>query len=305
MISYLVWRLARTGVVLLGVSTMVFFVLRLSGDPVPLLLPPDAPAAEVEAMRHRLGLDGPLPWQYVRFLSLLGTGDLGMSLHQQQPALDLVLERLPATLALAAAAFLMALVVALPVGVIAATHRNTWLDQLMMPVTLFGQSVPSFWLGIMLILLLGVQLRLLPTSGSGTSRHLVLPAITLAMYSMASIARLTRSAMLDVLGQDYVRTARAKGLAEKRVVYSHALKNAMIPVLTIAGLQLGVVLAGAVVTETVFSWPGIGRLAIQAISVRDYPVVQAIVLVTAVGFVLTNLIVDLLYTLLDPRIRLD
>ena len=216
---------------------------------------------------------------------------------------DLVLERLPATMKLAGAAFIMALVVALPIGVIAATHRNTWVDQLMMPITLVGQSVPSFWLGIMLILLVSVQLKLLPTSGSGTPRHLVLPAITLAMYSMASIARLTRSAMLDVLGQDYVRTARSKGLGENRVVYSHVLKNAMIPVLTIAGLQLGIVLAGAVVTETVFSWPGIGRLAIQAISVRDYPVVQAVVLVTAVGFVLTNLIVDLLYTLLDPRIR--
>jgi peptide/nickel transport system permease protein len=303
MIAYLVGRLARTSIVLLGVSTVVFFVLRLSGDPVPLLLPPDAPAVEVEAMRHHLGLDGPLRWQYVRFLSLLGRGDLGMSLHQQQPALDLVLERLPATMKLAGAAFIMALVVALPIGVIAATHRNTWVDQLMMPITLVGQSVPSFWLGIMLILLVSVQLKLLPTSGSGTPCHLVLPAITLAMYSMASIARLTRSAMLDVLGQDYVRTARSKGLGENRVVYSHVLKNAMIPVLTIAGLQLGIVLAGAVVTETVFSWPGIGRLAIQAISVRDYPVVQAVVLVTAVGFVLTNLIVDLLYTLLDPRIR--
>ncbi len=304
MLAYLGWRLVRTAVVLLGVSTVVFFVLRLSGDPVPLLLPPDAPAAEVEALRHHLGLDGPLRWQYVRFLGLLGRGDLGMSLHQQQPALDLVLERLPATLKLAAAAFLVAVMVALPVGVLSATHRDTWIDRFVMPVTLFGQSIPSFWLGIMLILLVGVDLKLLPTSGSGTPRHLVLPAVTLAMYSMASIARLTRSAMLDVLNQDFVRTARAKGLTERSVVARHALKNALIPVLTIAGLQLGVVLAGAVVTETVFAWPGIGRLAIQAISVRDYPVVQAVVLVTAFGFVVTNLAVDVLYTLLDPRIRL-
>jgi peptide/nickel transport system permease protein len=275
----------------------------VSGDPVSMLLPRDTPPAEVEAMRRHLGLDAPLPAQYVRFLVLLARGDLGVSLHQQQPALQLVVERLPATLELAVAAFVLAVVVAVPAGILCATHRDRLPDQLVMPATLLGQSVPSFWLGIVLILVVAVQLHLLPTSGRGTLRHLVLPAITLATYPMASIARLTRAAMLDVLGRDYVRTARAKGLGEGLVVCRHALKNAFIPVLTIAGLQLGTVLAGAVITETVFSWPGIGRLAIQAISVRDYPVVQAVVIVTAMGFVLVNLAVDLLYRVLDPRIR--
>jgi peptide/nickel transport system permease protein len=301
--GYLARRLVRTIVVLLGLSTVVFVVIRLSGDPVSMLLPRDTPPAEVETMRRHLGLDASLPTQYVRFLALLARGDLGVSLHQQQPALRLVLERLPATLELAIAAFVVAILIAVPAGILCASHRGGLLDQLVMSATLVGQSVPTFWLGIVLILVVAVQLHLLPTSGTGALRHLVLPAVTLATQPMASVARLTRAAMLDVLDRDYVRTARAKGLGERRVVWRHALKNAFIPVLTIAGLQLGSVLAGAVITETVFSWPGIGRLAIQAIAVRDYPVVQAVVIVTSMGFVVVNLVVDLLYRVLDPRIR--
>ena len=231
------------------------------------------------------------------------SGDLGRSLRYRQPALPLVLERLPATAELALAALFVSLLVAIPAGVISAVRRDTAYDNLTMLGALFGQSMPVFWLGIMLILIFSVRLELLPTSGRGGLDHLILPAVTLGLYSTARVTRLVRAGMLDVIGQDYIRTAQAKGLPDRRVIVKHALRNTLIPVVTIIGLELGTLLGGAVITETIFAWPGIGRLAVTAIFQRDYPLVQATVLVTALVFVLSNLLVDLLYGWLDPRIR--
>ncbi len=239
----------------------------------------------------------------MQFLGGALTGDFGVSFRHQQPALPLVLERLPATLELALAALLLSVAVALPLGIVAALHRGRLGDVLAMAFAVVGQATPYFWMGIMLILVVSVELGWLPTSGRGTWQHLILPAVTLATHFAAALARLTRTAMLEVLGQNYVTTARAKGLPERAVILAHALKNAAVPVVTLIGLQFGTLLGGAVVTETVFAWPGVGRLAVQSIFVRDYPVVQAGVLVLALAFVLVNLLVDLLYGLLDPRIR--
>ena len=277
--------------------------MRLSGDPVPLLLPPDAPRSEIFRLRTELGLDRPLPVQYAVFLGNLVRGDFGQSIRFKTPALAVVTERLPATLELGLTAFGLAILVAIPIGLLSAVHRNTLLDHAAMGLALVGQSAPTFFIGILFILLISVNAGLLPTSGRGDWRHLVLPAVTLGLFAMASVARITRSAMLEVLRADYIRTARAKGLAETLVIAKHTLKNAAIPIVTITGLQFGSLLAGAVVTETVFAWPGIGRLAIQSIYNRDYPVVQCVVLLSAALFVVVNLAIDALYGLLDPRIR--
>jgi ABC-type dipeptide/oligopeptide/nickel transport system permease component len=277
--------------------------MRLSGDPVPLLLPPDAPRSEIFRVRAELGLDRPLPVQYAVFLGNVLRGDFGRSIHFRQPALQVVLGYLPATLQLGLTAFLLAALVALPIGVVSAVRRNSLVDQTAMGLALVGQSAPTFFIGILLILVVSLNLGLLPTSGRESWRHLVLPALTLGAFAMASIARLTRSAVLEVLRADYVRTARAKGVAETLVVVKHTLKNAAVPIVTITGLQFGTLLGGAVVTETVFAWPGIGRLAIQSIYNRDYPVVQCVVLLSAALFVVVNLAIDVIYGLLDPRIR--
>ena len=303
MARYVTRRLAQALIVLVGVSAVVFLALRLGGDPAFLMLPPDATEADRVRFRHELGLDRPLPVQYAVFLRRAVQGDFGQSLRFNQPALPLVVERLPATLELALAALGIALVIAIPAGVVCAVGRNSVYDNLSMLGVLFGQSMPVFWLGIMLILLLAVRLPLFPTSGRGGLEFLVLPAITLGLYSTARVTRLVRAGMLDTLGQDYIRTADAKGLARRRVVFRHALRNTMIPAITVIGLELGTLLGGAVITETVFAWPGVGRLVVTAIFQRDYPLVQAAVLITASLFVAFNLLVDLAYGLLDPRIR--
>ncbi|MDP9366969.1 MAG: ABC transporter permease [Chloroflexota bacterium] len=301
---FLLLRLLRTVIVVWGVVTVVFVVARLSGDPISLLVAPETPPAEIQALRDRLGLNDPLPIQYAVFLRQAVQGDFGTSLRYRQDALQVVLDRVPATLQIAAAAFAFAVLVALPVGILSAVRPNSIFDNVAMLLALVGQAVPTFFLGIVLILLFAVRFGWFPTSGLGSPAGLVLPAITLGAFAAASIARLTRSAMLEVLGQDYVRTARAKGLGERSVVRGHALRNALVPVVTIMGLQFGTLLGGSVVTETVFALPGIGRLIIQSIGNRDYPVVQAGVFLIAVAFVVVNLVVDVLYAVLDPRIRL-
>ena len=300
---FLATRLARALVAVWLVSTVVFVVMRLSGDPVPLLLPPDAPRSEYERVAKELGTDRPLPVQYGVFLGNALRGDFGRSIHFRQPAARVVVGYLPATAELGLTAFALALVVAIPIGLLSAVRRNTLVDQITMAVALIGQSAPTFFVGILLILVVSLKAGWLPTSGRGDWTNLVLPAITLGAFSMASIARLTRSAMLEVLRADYVRTARAKGLREHAVIVKHALRNAAIPIVTITGLQFGTLLGGAVVTETVFAWPGIGRLAIQSIYNRDYPIVQCVVFLSALLFIVINLTVELIYGLLDPRIR--
>jgi peptide/nickel transport system permease protein len=303
MIQYTVRKLFHTAFVALGVVTLVFVALRASGDPAATMLPGDATVDELTALRRALGLDQPLYVQYVRFLADVVAGDFGTSFRHQQPALPLVLERLPATLELALAALVLAVAVALPLGIVAALHRGRLVDLLAMGFAVIGQATPYFWMGIMLILVVSVELGWLPTSGRGSWKHLILPAVTLGTHFAAALARLTRTSMLEVLGQNYVTTARAKGLSERAVILAHALKNAAVPVVTLIGLQFGTLLGGAVVTETIFAWPGVGRLAVQSIFVRDYPVVQAGVFVLALTFVAINLLVDLLYGYLDPRIR--
>jgi ABC-type dipeptide/oligopeptide/nickel transport system permease component len=302
-LEFVTRRLLHTALVTLGVVTLAFVALRLSGDPAATMLPGDASVDELRHLRRTLGLDQPLHVQYLAFLGGAVRGDFGESFRHQQPAFGLVLERLPATLELAFAALLLAVVVALPLGIVAALYRGRAADMLAMGFAVVGQATPYFWMGIMLILVVSVELGWLPTSGRGGWPHLILPAVTLGTHFAASLARLTRTSMLEVLGQNFVTTARAKGLGEPRVVLAHALKNAAVPVVTLIGLQFGTLLGGAVVTETIFAWPGVGRLAVQSIFVRDYPVVQAGVLVLALVFVAINLAVDLLYGTLDPRIR--
>jgi ABC-type dipeptide/oligopeptide/nickel transport system permease component len=303
--SYLLRRLWQSLLVLFGVSVVVFLILHLTGDPAALLLPPDATAEDIAKFRTAMGFDDPVAVQYLRFLKGAVRGDFGESLRHGEPAMALVVERLPATFQLAGAGLLIALCLAIPTGIVSAVRRNTAVDYVSTVVALLGQAMPTFWLGIMLILLFSVQLNLLPSSGRGDWRHLVLPAVTLGLFTTARITRLTRSGMLEVLGQDYIRTARAKGVSDPPVVWKHALKNAAIPIVTIVGIELGTLLGGSVITETIFAWPGVGRLSVQAIYNRDYPVVQAAVFLLASTFVLVNLFVDIVYTYLDPRIRLS
>jgi ABC-type dipeptide/oligopeptide/nickel transport system permease component len=283
---------------------VTFAATLLTGDPVLLMLPEGASLDERAEMRAHLALDRPLPVQYWLYVSRAVQGDFGVSLRHRQPALKLVLERMPATLELTAAALVFSVALAVPIGVLSATRRNTWPDHLAMLGVLLGQSIPNFWLGIVIILVFGVSLQWLPISGRGTWLQLVGPAVTLGCFPLARNVRLIRSSLLEVLGEGYIRTARAKGLDERRVVYRHGLGSALIPVVTIVGLQFGFFLGGAVVTETVFAWPGVGRLIVQAIYGRDFPVIQAGVVLLSLGFVTINLAVDLLYGYLDPRIRL-
>jgi len=302
-LAFLAPKILRALVAVWLVTTVVFVVMRLSGDPVPLLLPPDAPTSEIMRVRHELGLDRSLPVQYAVFIGNALRGDFGRSIHFRQPALDVVRGYLGASVELGLTAFVFAAVAAVPIGLISALRRNSLIDHAAMAVALVGQAAPTFFLGILFILLLSLKADLFPTGGRGTARNLVLPALTLGAFAMASIARLTRSAVLEVLRADYIRTARAKGLAEVLVVVKHTLRNAALPIVTITGLQFGTLLGGAVVTETVFAWPGIGRLAIQSIYNRDYPVVQCTVFLSAVMFIVINFAIDLLYGALDPRVR--
>jgi peptide/nickel transport system permease protein len=257
----------------------------------------------VQLFRQEFGLDQPVPVQYIRFISKALHGDFGQSIRYREPVLQLFLERLPATLELSLVSLALAILVGIPIGVLAAVKHNTWIDNFLRAVSLLGQAIPSFYLGLMLILLIAVPWRFLPTGGQGTWRHLILPSITLAAYLVAIMARFSRGAVLDVMHQDYVRTARAKGVGEARVLWVHVLKNAMIPIITIIGLRFGAILSGAVVIETIFAWPGIGRLMVQAISTRDFPIVQATVMIVALLFVTVNLLVDLAYAWFDPRIK--
>jgi peptide/nickel transport system permease protein len=302
--TFLVRRLLQSLVVLFGVSFVVFAILFLTGDPALVLLPPDASAEDVRRFREVMGFNDPFLVQYGRFLAGALRGDFGQSIRHGEPAFSLVLERMPATFELAGAALALALCLSVPAGIISAVRRNSVLDYVATVVALFGQSLPTFWLGIMLILVFSVQFHLLPSSGRGTLEHLILPAVTLGLFTTARITRLTRSGMLEVLNQDYIRTARAKGVSDPPVVWKHALKNAAIPIVTIIGIELGTLLGGSVITETIFAWPGVGRLSVQAIANRDYPVVQAAVFLLATTFVVVNLLVDVAYTYLDPRIRL-
>jgi ABC-type dipeptide/oligopeptide/nickel transport system permease component len=304
MTAYVVQRLLLAILVVFGVSIVTFFLTFLSGDPAILMLPPDASAEQMARFRRDWGFDQPIIVQYGNFLWRAIQGDMGTSLRHGTPALPLIAERLPATFQLTVTAMLVAVALAVPLGIISATHRGSPIDLLSMTIALIGQAIPNFWLSIMAILLFAVTLGWLPTSGRGTWLHVVMPAGVLAIGLMALLTRLARSTMLEVLSEDYVRTARAKGLREWAVLSRHALRNALIPLVTVIGLQFGYILGGAVVIETVFTWPGVGLFTIQAITNRDYPVVQAAVLILSSAVVLINLLVDLLYGLLDPRIRI-
>ena len=304
MASYLVKRLAYSVFVVWGAVTIVFVVVRLiPGDPAQLMVGAEGTRADVEALRHRFGLDRPLALQYVGYLGQALGLRFGNSLRLEIPAADAVAQRLPATALLAASATALGVAASLPLGIFAALHRQSVLDRAVAVVSLVGQSVPNFWLGIMFILIFARGLRWFPSAGTGGLDHLVLPAATLALLLVGVLTRLVRSGLLDVLDEEYVRSAYAKGLPVRRVINRHALPNMLIPVVTVAGLQLGSLLAGAVIVETVFGWAGVGRLLVDAISNRDYPIVQVAVLFITVGFIAVNLLVDLSYAYLDPRIR--
>ncbi|MSU92073.1 ABC transporter permease subunit [Rhodobacteraceae bacterium 2CG4] len=303
MLAFLVIRICYAAVVVFGVSLAVFFLIRIGGDPTTLFLPPEASAEDIARFRHVMGFDRPLPVQYLDFLHRALQGDFGHSLRYDQPAMALVLERAPATLALSGLALAMSLVIAVPLAILAAAYRGTVVDRISLLISLIGQSFPAFWLAIMLILLFSETWGILPPSGRGGFEHLIMPSIVLATYSTAIITRLLRSSMIEALQSDYVRTARGKGVSEPRIILKHALRNAAIPTITVIGLQVGALLGGAVITEEVFAYPGVGRLAIQAIANRDFTVVQAFVLVMAVTIVSINLLVDLSYAALDPRLR--
>jgi peptide/nickel transport system permease protein len=306
MLRYLVRRLLLTIPVLLGVATLVFLLIHfIPGDPAQAMLGEGASQEEVEQLRTRLGLDRPLIVQYGAFLSGVVRGDLGVSLRNDQPVARQIVQRMPATAELAFASMGVAVLVALPLGIMAAVWRGTAIDVGAMTLSLLGISIPNFWLGPLMAIVFAVQLGWLPVGGSGTPAHLVLPAITLGAALAAILARMTRASLLEELSEPYVLAARARGVSRSRAVLHHAFRNSLIPIVTILGLQFGVVLTGAVITETIFAWPGIGRLLIQSIGFRDYPTVQGCVLLIAVSYVGVNLLTDLTYGFLDPRIRVD
>lgn len=313
MTQYVTRRLLILPVVLLGVSILVFMVIHLvPGNPAQVIAGADAPPETVAAIEKDLGLDRPLPEQYFRYLGRVLQGDLGTSLRSNRPVLDEVLDALPKTLELAVAAAVITPLIAIPLGVAAAAKRGTSIDSGLMMISMLGITLPVFAIGLGLMWIFGYRYELLPISGSGGPiwsidglRSMVLPALTLAVGSVATMARLTRSAMLEVLSQDFVRVARAKGLREQSVLLRHALPNAFLPIITVLGMQFAYLLSGAVVTETIFAIPGVGRLAVYAIQARDFPVVQGVVLMTSLVFVLVNLLVDLLYAVIDPRIQYE
>jgi ABC-type dipeptide/oligopeptide/nickel transport system permease component len=301
--TFLFRRTLQAVAIIFGVTLVTFFFLHLTGDPVGMLLPADASREDIQRMVKLFGFDQPLYVQFIRFLAGVVRGDFGQSIRQDEPALGLVLERLPATLELTLAAMAIAVLVAFPAGILSASRRGGLIDQAAMLFALIGQSVPNFWLGIMLILIFSVTLGWLPPFGRGGPENLILPAFTLSMYSMARTARLIRSGMIEVLSQDYIRTAYAKGLTRWTVLWRHALRNALIPAVTVLGLDLAHLLGGAIITETIFAWPGVGRLTISAIFARDYPIVQAAVFLVAVGYTGVNLLVDILYAYINPKVR--
>lgn len=303
MLGYLAARLTQALIVLLGVSLFVFILVRLTGDPGAALLPIDATPEQREALRAQFGLDEPLPVQFVLFLRNVAVLNFGVSFVSREPAIEVVLQRLPATLELTFWAMLISVVVGLPLGILAAVRRGRLLDTLVTNLALVGQALPGFWIGVMMVLLFSVTLGWLPTSGRGGPEHLVMPVVNLAIFFVPQVLVLVRGGMLDTLSEGYIQTARAKGLPEGAVMYAHALRNVMIPVITMIGLNFGALLGGAVITESVFAWPGVGLVALQGIYRGDFPVVQAAVFVLAAAVIVTNLVVDVLYGWADPRIR--
>jgi peptide/nickel transport system permease protein len=297
-------KLAASLAVLLVVATVAFLLVRISGDPLALLLPPDATKEQADQLAAQLGLNHSLATQYVDYLGGLLHGDLGQSIFFEQPVTSLIGDRLPATALLAVAAMVLSLLISLPAGILASIHRGRITDTVISGIVLVGQSTPAFWVGIVFILVFAVRLHALPAAGYGSVAHLILPTVTLSIYSIAVVSRVLRTSLADELSADYIRTATAKGLSRRQVVVGHGLRNASLPVVTVVGLELGSLLGGAILTEQVFSWPGIGRLTVEAIANRDFPLVQGAVLFFAVVFVVVNLLVDLSYTVLDPRVRL-
>jgi peptide/nickel transport system permease protein len=301
--EYVLRRLALSVVAMLGVVTIVFVLLHVSGDPATLLASQDATREDLDRIRQAYGLDQPLSVQYARFVARVGRGDLGFSYRQGLPVVELIGERLRATLELALAGLAVAVVLGVPLGIIAAARHGSAVDTVAMTVALLGTSVPSFWLGLLLIIVFGVQLGWLPVSGYGGLMHLLMPAFVLGAFYAAQVSRLTRTSLLEVLAQDFIRTARAKGLAGRAVLLKHVLRNAALPVLTVIGLDFGRMLGGAVIVESIFAWPGMGRLAVQAVLGRDFPVVQGAAIMGAAVFLAVNVVIDLLYGWVDPRLR--
>jgi ABC-type dipeptide/oligopeptide/nickel transport system permease component len=304
MTQFILHRLGLSLIVLLGVSAIVFFALFLTGDPAALMLPPTASRADIAEYRHAMGFDDPALLQFLRYLGHAVVGNLGQSLRFDRPVLGLIAERLPATALLAVTALAWSTLAGFAFGIVSAVRPNGLVDLLVRLVALVGQAIPVFWLGLLLLIVVALDWRLVPTGGYGTVRQLILPALSLGAYYMSAVTRLVRVSLIEAMQQDYVRTARAKGLPEWRVVLRHALQNALIPVMTVQAMQFASLIGGALVTEIIFAWPGIGRLAVQAIQNRDFPLVQGVVLLAAFAFVLVNLLVDLAYAALNPRVRL-
>ncbi len=300
--AFILRRIYQSLIVIFGVIVITFLISRVLGDPVALLLPPEASPEQRAYLTKDLGLDRPLYVQLGVYVGKVVRGDFGMSFRHQEPAMKLLMDRIPASLYLSLVAALLSICIALPLGILSAIKRGTVFDRIGMSLALLGQSIPAFWAGIMMILLFAVKLRWLPPSGYGMGKHVILPALTLALFFTAATARLTRSSVLDILDMDYVRYARLKGIPEKIVILRHVLRNSFITILNIVALQLGLLLGGAVITEFIFSWPGIGRLSLEAIYHRDYPVIQATVIVAAAFFIVINLLVDVIYSATDPRV---
>ena len=305
MARYIVSRIGQMAITMFIVSLLVFFMIRLKGDPITIMAPPHFNAEQVEALRRAWGFDKPLPEQYWVFITKAVTGDFGKSMSHSQPAMDLVIGRMKLTYLLAGVSAVIGILIAVPLGVLSALYRNSPLDVTVSALASLGTAMPNFWLGLMLIIVFSVKLRWFPVFGSEGIRSIVLPAMCLGTGMAARLSRLTRSAMLDALRQDYMRTARSKGLNPTRVNVVHALRNALIPVITALGLQLGWLLGGSVIVESVFAWPGLGRLVIESIHVRDITVVQAAVFWYSLSFIMINLVVDLLYSVVDPRVKIE
>lgn len=303
MLDFVIKRFLQVILVVLLVLTAVFFLMRLSGDPVSLFLPMDASQEQIEAYKEKNGYNRPLYIQYADYMVKAVKGDFGDSIRSNEDALKLVLDRIPATAQLAFAALFLSILIAIPLGVLSAYKRNTFFDRIAVTLTVVGQAVPSFWLGLILIYFFAAQLKILPSGGGGTPIHMILPTVTLAAYSVARFTRFTRSTMLDVLRKDYIRTAKASGAPTFRLIMRYALKNSLIPIITLVALDLGVLLGGAVITETVFAWPGLGRLLLQSLLNRDFPIVLAGVFVIAVFYSVINFIADVLYAYVNPQIR--
>jgi len=300
---YLFQRLLLFFPTLLGALTLVFFLVHLiPGDPVEVMLGETVSSADKEGLRRAMGLDLPIGTQYLRFLQALAQGDLGRSLYQQGGVAELVFSRLPATIELTLSAMGVALLIAFPLGILAAVKKNRWADRGALLFSLLGLAMPNFWLGPLLMIVFSIGLGWLPVSGRGGPQHLILPSFTLGMVMAAILIRMIRSSLLEAINEDYIRTARAKGVSERKIWLKHALRNSLLPVITILGLQFGALLAGSIITETIFAWPGIGRLTIQAIQTRDYPLAQGCILVISTSYLVVNLLTDILYRLVDPRV---